>query len=475
MSGSDRGLLRAATWVATLLALPILLDRLLRLPLRIPLGYNEGWNAYHALAVQEGIALYSPGAPLFPNNYPPLSFYVVAAVGRLTGDLILAGRLIAIVALGVVLLNVGLATASLARSRAAGIFAAALAAATFSVFFGRYAGLDDPQMLGHAIMTTALVIAIRHWRSNRALALALLLTLLAGLVKQNLVALPLALLLGAWRDGPRRGLALTGWAVLLAAAAAGLLGVAYGQAVFANLLAPRTWSLYDAANSMTLWLLPLAVLIATFLPAGITWPRRGPDLVALAYPAIAIPVGVLFAGGAGVRENIYFDVLFGAVIVAVTVLTRVLDQAASGTSGRPLRALPLALCVAPAIGFLPGIATLKWNWLDHRAAQARHDTVADIARIRAAGSPALCENLALCYWAGASTPVDLYGTQQGSDTGRLPPDTLQALVSRGWFASVQLSGSVINAERWSTSLQAALDARYRLADTSANGRFYLRR
>ena len=59
---------------------------------------NEGWNAYHADAAMRGAQLYPPPDGLVANNYPPLSFYIIGAIGRLIGDPILAGRLLSLVA-----------------------------------------------------------------------------------------------------------------------------------------------------------------------------------------------------------------------------------------------------------------------------------------------------------------------------------------------------------------------------------------
>ena len=67
---------------AAALAFPALASRAALSTMRMPLNYNEGWNAYHALSVAQGRALYPPADALLPNNYPPLSFHLVAGVGR---------------------------------------------------------------------------------------------------------------------------------------------------------------------------------------------------------------------------------------------------------------------------------------------------------------------------------------------------------------------------------------------------------
>ena len=51
----------------------------------IEIAQNEGWNAYHADAAMGAAALYPPTDTLIVNNYPPLSFYVVGALAKVTG------------------------------------------------------------------------------------------------------------------------------------------------------------------------------------------------------------------------------------------------------------------------------------------------------------------------------------------------------------------------------------------------------
>ena len=78
--------------------------------LHVPLDPNEGWNAAFAQAVLTTGSPYPPPHSLLINNYPPLSFYLVAAVSRLTGDAIVAGRLVALVSLLATSWGIGRAT-----------------------------------------------------------------------------------------------------------------------------------------------------------------------------------------------------------------------------------------------------------------------------------------------------------------------------------------------------------------------------
>jgi hypothetical protein len=80
-------------------AVILYLQPLVSIGQRVPLNYNEGWNAYHAAAAIDNGELYPPPDALITNNYRPLSFYLVGAIGWFLGDNIIAGRAVAAIVL----------------------------------------------------------------------------------------------------------------------------------------------------------------------------------------------------------------------------------------------------------------------------------------------------------------------------------------------------------------------------------------
>jgi len=84
--------------VLALLTLALLARNLLAIPVLAPLDPNEGWNAAHALALLAGHGLYPPPQNPMVNNYPPLSFTLVAGMTMVTGDAVIAGRILALLA-----------------------------------------------------------------------------------------------------------------------------------------------------------------------------------------------------------------------------------------------------------------------------------------------------------------------------------------------------------------------------------------
>jgi len=120
--------------------------------LNIEIENNEGWNAYFADAAMGKMPLYPSADQLITNNYPPLSFYIVGLVGRLVGDPVLGGRLLSPIAVVAIAVAIALSVRRLGGSSLAARISAAFYVATISRFYVSYAGMDEPQLLGEAVM-----------------------------------------------------------------------------------------------------------------------------------------------------------------------------------------------------------------------------------------------------------------------------------------------------------------------------------
>jgi hypothetical protein len=97
----------------------------------------------------------------------------------------------------------------------------------------------------------------------------------------------------------------------------------------------------------------------------------------------------------------------------------------------------------------------------------------DVAYLGARPGPAVCETLALCFWAGKPAGVDLFNSQQLFRNGRADPEALLARVERGEFGVVQLIDASPNRddERVSGQLSRVLQLHYVIDRVSANGVF----
>src|SRR5215467_3632201 len=150
--------------------------------LNVEIETNEGWNAYFADAAMGKMPLYPSTDQLITNNYPPLSFYIVGLVGRLIGDPVLAGRLLSLVAVIAIATTVALSVRHLGGTRVAAAISAAFYIATMSRFFTTYVGMNEPQLLSHAIMALGFLGFLGAHSKDRRYVMPVLVMALAGFV-----------------------------------------------------------------------------------------------------------------------------------------------------------------------------------------------------------------------------------------------------------------------------------------------------
>jgi hypothetical protein len=460
-------------WLAclalVLIALPILADRLALVPLHVALNPNEGWNALHTSAWLAGRALYlDPAGPVL-NNYPPISFAIVALLGRLTGDLIVAGRILSFVSLLTVATFSGVIACLLTGARAAGWFTGLLLFATFLVGYTDYVAMNDPQLLALALSTLALWTLVRWWGSNQALATAMVLMLLAGLTKHNMIVLPTATLVAMWLESPKRGVAVALGGAVATAMALGFMYVAWGPESIASLVAGRQWKAMYVAQNIQRGLPVLALPLATILTGYGLLARRGPERLLTIYAVVALVIALFTGGGAGVYYNCFFDLAVASCILAGVIAWRAME--AIGGRYPQVRFLPLALVIGLATLAIKPLLTARWNLQGGDAAALAAVTASDVARIREAGGLVACETSALCYWAGKGFDLDYFNARQAVLTGRSSRDDVLALLRAQKFVLIQLQDRKpgIRLSPEAPNEMAVLDSNYVEVHHSATG------
>ncbi|WP_173584841.1 hypothetical protein [Acetobacter musti] len=444
--------------VLVLLAAPVL-----GLRARIPLDYNEGWNAYAAMR-----ALGMGGGPLYPapggliaNNYPPLSFFVTGCLGWLLGDMIVAGRVIALVSL---LASAGLAGAIARRCGACGwgaLAAVLLPLLYVGAFSHDYVAMDDPQWSGIAIMLTAVLVFVsgpsdaagRPVPGAARLVATAALMVLAGMVKHNVLSWPAAVTfwLGAGaltrRDGEswRR---LCVWLVGgfgFAALAVGLCVLAFGPVFLTDLLHhPRVISpaLVLGGARRTSEILSLGLVALTLAGSGARI-RNGGLLAWAAFCSIVW--SLIQRTGEGVTLNAWFEPL-----IVLSILTGVALSVAAGRRcvGRGAASARWVSRIGPA-GLL-GIALVpfligSWTLLPRGVRQ-----VADLNRnvrawnvfiddVRREPGEVGCFMSSVCYWAGKDNLIDVFNYSEYVATGG------DETAFRALLARPDLSGFVLPA------------------------------
>src|SRR5207237_9192333 len=163
--------------------------------LNVEIENNEGWNAYFADAAMGKMPLYPSAHQLITNNYPPLSFYIVGLIGRFIGDPVLAGRLLSLVAVIAIATAIALSVRRLGGSGVAARISGEFCVSSMSRFFMPYVGMNEPQLLSEAIMAFGFLWFLIARSNDRGYIGPVLVMVLAGFVKHNIIAMPVTVFL----------------------------------------------------------------------------------------------------------------------------------------------------------------------------------------------------------------------------------------------------------------------------------------
>jgi len=443
----------------------------------VALDPNEGWNALFTRIAMRGGDLYpSPGGTVI-NNYPPLSFYIVGLVGRLMGDDIFAGRAVALLSMFIVGANIYRWLRAAGSSARAACLGAGLFLAFAVSYAPTYVGMDDPQWLAHALMTSGLVVLWRGNAGTRAILIGSALMLAGGWSKHLLIPLPIAATFWLARRSRPALLTWVGVSALLLAVTGLVVWWLYGGAFFDSLHSAREFSRHQATvrvRTALRFFAPMVALSALLLPLGKHSERTE---FATAYLLVAGAVAVVASGGIGVDLNANFDFLIAAclcsALTAEAIWQRQLPGALSNIQLGAVLTLLLGVYLgSKAAGLWP--ATQR----DLHSLDAREsETLADVHIIaEAGGGHAACEMPQLCYWAKSEFSVDFFNYGQRLKVGMQPLTPCEQVFDGRRVALVQLSSP---GGRGSGQLPAACNAliqrNYALRSESSLGSILLPR
>ncbi|GAH59845.1 unnamed protein product, partial [marine sediment metagenome] len=281
----------------------------------------------------------------------------------------------------------------------------------------------DPQLAGQAIMGAALVWFLAGDRAGRSPVGPLLLMVLAGFWKHNMIGIPVTavlwLLARDWRA------ALMPVAVSVAAVVAGFAAcrLLFGPDFLTNLLAPRTYRPIRIVQNIghLQWQVAGAVIFALWAAAN-----RGSR--AARFTALLMVVGLLSCllqwCGDGVFHNAEYD-----LVIAVGLGTALaLDGADRTVLARWFT--PAQVCDGMVIVLLLRLllsnrqepVLVLFN-PDFRAAFHQAAVVADAeaARLAVLPGPTFCDNKLICRMAGKPFTVDEFKLEQMVASGAATP------------------------------------------------------
>ncbi len=303
-SGPRDRLFRALVWF-TAFAVALTLVRLACLAsIEVPRNYNEGWNAYHALAAMNGGTLYPRAPSLFVNNYPPLSFFITGAVAKSIGDLIITGRLLSLLGTIVASGAIFVIARALGMVWIEALFATSLFLAKLMAT-SDYIGINDPQMLAHALGCLGFLVVVKAPPMQRSLALGALLLTVAVFVKHMLVVQPLVLFVWLAIYDRQNAIRLALFGLFFALLGLLLCRIATGTNLIEVLITSRSYKLEWMLQS--LW----DFLLVSFAPLGagifLLFSKDKRAVLCGIYTLAAFCIGLGFDGGAGVGRNALFD------------------------------------------------------------------------------------------------------------------------------------------------------------------------
>jgi dolichyl-phosphate-mannose-protein mannosyltransferase len=435
--------------------------------LHVPLDPNEGWNAYYAAAAMAGPGPYPDASGFMTNNYPPLSFYIVGTVAKVFGDYIVAGRVVSLLAF----LALGGGIAALVRKSGCGWLEAIFASLIFAGFLllnSDYVGMDDPQLLGHAVQFCALLIFLTR-KESLPTDLTCAALFVAGLfIKHNLVAMPLAIIIWLSLSEWRRAARLAAFMLLFGFFGLAACRIAFGFELLGRLNSARMYSLSLFAANFRVWLIPAALSFAATLAVGTTRDRFA--VFCAVYALVSILIGGIFLGGAGVDANAMFDADMAVALGAGIALGRIGKLSRLGTAlAGPMLALVLALPLALETARAYDSSWLERDFWLHPMRDEAGIGESDIAYLRAHKGPAICEMLSLCYWAAKPASVDVFNLEQQFLTHRRDMGAFVRLLNARAFAVIQLD----SLSPFPAQVQSAIRQNYHVDRTNDDGLFLI--
>jgi hypothetical protein len=482
------------TLLLVLLCLLPFLRILLSLHLRVPLDDgDEGWNAYFAAAAMSGGQLYPDQHSYMVNNYPPLSFYLVGAIGTLLGDNMLAGRIISVLAFLVLAGTVWFAARRMNCGNRAASFAAVLLG-SYLIAFSEFVGLNYGQLIGQASGMGGVILLLREPRSYQTLFWAALLLSVGFFVKHNLIVLPIVLTLWLFWFDRRSALWLATFGLIFLICGLIACRLAYGTDLLSQLNSARRYifSLQssDVGYVQGSWALR-TWLYCGFLPLLVTgwlcvlaW-RDKYVVLCVIYVVTASLIGAFFMQGEGVGLEVMFDADIALCLAAALFVSR---SAKKGIY-QSIVIIPVYV-VVPLICLLrmAECGTVRCNpqnladefherasisyWINPLTEEAGV-AARDIAFLRERAGPVLCATLTLCYWADKDPRFDLFNVGEQFLLQRRSDEELVSAVKRQQFAALAFA-SLEDVDRYMTpDVREAIQHYYRIDHVDNEGVFLL--
>jgi hypothetical protein len=481
--------LAALAFLILLFSILITLENVLAIGFLFERNYNEGWNVYNAERLIHHEVIYDNNYWRV-NNYPIGSFLVIAGVDRLINDLLLSGRMVALLSFAAIGILAAVAVRRFGGERIDAVFGAGCALGFCYLIAPAWIIVDDPQTLGEAAMMGGLVSYLSGPAGRLGLVRTAFLIVLAGFIKHNLLSAPIAITLDLALRAPRR---LLLWLACCAVFAAGFLGltqIVAGGAFIDHLLSPRIFAWhgvrYHLMKYLRLFKFPLVVMV---LGCRRVFPAHRFALAAWGLGSICL--ATFFSGFEGTSYNMFQDAaVFLGVAAGIMLYELRKSAAASGRFAGALARIAALVLAQPILSRTPN-AVLELahpGTLLESNRQAEETFLADASYISDAGGSAICESLLLCHTAGQPFILDPFNSRQYILAGKLDETQLIRRIAAHEFAVIQVRADICDDlattachilhypqkfNRFTDETLYAVDRYYRIERRSRYGAFYV--
>ena len=394
-----------AKYALILLAIstPYIFFVLWRICIPLEINGNESWNAYHIAHAFDVRRLY-PDPSYMINNYTPLSYYIINLINFPIDNTIVTGRIVSVMSILALSITVYFTSLELQqRKYQAAFFGAIWFFVTMFRGFVGYAGMNDPHLLGLAVMSLGFLHFIKY-RNTSYIYLSFSIFIFAGLIKNSLFAFPLTALVILVLEKNERLIKAIIFSLLLVIAICGLFYEIYGENFFSQLLIPREIKFIRIIQSahrlqwviipIIYWAYWLKVNLSTF--SGYT-----------TLTMVAIATFIFFITGAaeGVGTNAIFELVYSAAICTSIAINYVSNLHYRKFSQAKFFFLLLALRTVGTLHNDPYYLIFSPTYWDE--IQSRVQIVNDeIKTVSEMSDPVTCTLVTVCYLAGREYHAD---------------------------------------------------------------------
>jgi len=471
----------ALVWITLALliafSLATLFYPLVRAFYRFEFNYNEGWNVYNAQTAMQHLPLYYPKFGWTTVNYPFLSFYLVGYLSRLTGDYLLTGRLLSILALLVSCVLVGLIVKKLTGGWGAAVFASAFCLGLICARTPFSVGADDPQILPFPFFLFGMWLYLGAPPSTLRIAGITSLFTLGGNIKQNLLSAPLSVLCDLFTASSSKAVRFIAYGVFFLALSIAVNLLVGGPFFISHLLTSRAYSFEQLRNLFFAFYSPLGLPLAISAYWSIWQLQNRQARMICFYFFSSLLIGAAFGGGSGVSQNTYLDNLFAMSIIMGACLD-FLWKAPIRALGRDDRwrfLTPVLLYSSVVFTFLPwGVSVPK---AISQLPEMQRQYQEEASFVAAQPGPAICESLILCYDAGKPYILDPFNSARLVRLGKLNSQEFVKRIAEKKYGAIQTQVPVTQkrSDRFPDDVLDAVDRYYVQALKAPNCVIYVPR